>query len=141
MINYCKVIPEKRTIIYDREFAKTAFIAGEKNYDLLQEVRRDYPNFNVEQKHINKKENQEHFKGMTYEFMTDWVEANGDEETRQEFRRLMAERKCHSIRYQTIFHWFRNHFDMSDYESINVEIKTKKIKIEKSKRVESLKVA
>lgn len=139
MKNYCRIDTNARRIVYDREFAKTAFTLGTENYDILQRARADYPKYKVEQRHINKKATQEHYKGLTYEFMDNYIEANGDEFVLKEFRNLMAERKCHSIRYQTIFHWFREHFDMSDYENIAVNAKAEKKANSKAKRIAMLK--
>ena len=52
MTNTLKLNHENRTIVMDRTFAKYAEDTRSKEYAHLQQVRRDYPTYQVIQRHI-----------------------------------------------------------------------------------------
>lgn len=110
MKNYLKINHENRTLIMDRTFAKNADIVGSEEYNLLQTARKDYPTYAVTRRTIKKKETQEHYKGLTYEYMKWYIEeyekTNLVLETLDELNELIAISKCHSRRYPVIKQWF-----------------------------------
>ena len=81
-------------------------------YEHLQKVRKHYPKYSVVQRHIRKNENKKTYKGLTYEYMEDYIMTHGSSETvranLKEFyeKRLIAE--CHgkAFRYPAIKRWF-----------------------------------
>ena len=56
MTNTLKLNHENRTIVMDRTFAKYAEDTRSKEYAHLQQVRWDYPTYQVIQRHIKRKE-------------------------------------------------------------------------------------
>lgn len=110
MTNYLKIDDNKKALVMDRTFAKNAQIVGSKEYDLLQSAKRDYPTYEVVRRQIKKKEQQEHYKGLTYEFMEDYILTHEPRATKNEvydeFRELLEISRCHSRRYPIIKKWF-----------------------------------
>ena len=103
-------------IMITKAFAKNAYCFGTPEYEMLQTVRRDYPNFPVVQREIKKNTKVDHYKGLNYEYMKWYI---GQYET-QEKKALMlkalddliAISKCHSNgkRYATIRNWFLDNY-------------------------------
>ena len=122
MTNYLRVEHEKRQLIMDRTFAKQASIVGTVEYAQLQEARRDYPTYAVIRRQIKKKPDQEHYKGLTYDYMRAYIAnkyAGTDKDTDEKQKTAMKEAldvledkilisKCHSNtqRYPAIKNWF-----------------------------------
>ena len=67
-------------IIMDRTFAKKAIDTRSDEYAHLQQVRRDYPNYQVVQRHIRINESKNTYKGLTYGYMEDYIMTQGTEE-------------------------------------------------------------
>lgn len=107
MKNYAKIDHTNRKIIMDRTFAKNAEIVGSTEYNQLQACRKDYPTYTVEQRHIKRNTEKECYRGLTYKYMEDYIEAHADAAVRRkEYDELRLLSKCHSIRYPTIKAWF-----------------------------------
>lgn len=121
MTNYLRVDHGKCQLIMDRTFAKQAMIVGTTEYAQLQEARRDYPTYTVAQRQIKKKPDQEHYKGLTYDYMRAYIAENvgKDKATDEEREAAVNEAldvlkdkilisKCHSNtqRYPAIKNWF-----------------------------------
>ena len=112
MKNILKVNHEEGIITMDRTFAKKAENTMSDEYAHLQSVRRDYPKYTVIRREIKKKPNKECYKGLTYEYMENYIAAHEEGENRElvlkEFfeQRLISEchSKCH--RYPVIKKWF-----------------------------------
>ena len=103
-------------IVITKAFAKNAYCFGTPEYEMLQTVRRDYPEFKVVLREIKKNTNVDHYKGLNYEYMKWYI---GQYET-QEKKDLMLKAldklidisKCHSTgkRYATIRNWFLDNY-------------------------------
>lgn len=108
MKNVLKVKHTERVIEMDKTFAKKSTIVGSREYSLLQECRRDYPDYNVCRKEIRKNKKKESYKGLTYAYMEEYIALHDDQEhtikKRYDELRLIAE--CHSKRYPRIKKWF-----------------------------------
>jgi len=99
-------------IVMDRTFAMNALNTMSDEYEHLQKVRKHYPKYSVVQRHIRKNENKKTYKGLTYEYIEDYIMTHGSSETvkanLKEFyeKRLIAE--CHgkAFRYPAIKRWF-----------------------------------
>lgn len=112
MTNTLKLNHENRTIVMDRTFAKYAEDTRSKEYAHLQQVRRDYPTYQVIQRHIKRKEDKRTYKGLTYLYMEDYILTHGTKEEREknyrEFEEIILISKCHSqaFRYPVVKSWF-----------------------------------
>ena len=112
MKNTLKIDFNKKQIIMDRTFAKNVTNTASDEYKHLQEVRKDYPKFTVVTRQIKKNPNKESYKGLTYDYMIDYIMKYEPAETRKavlvEFDDMMFISKCHSQskRYPAIKNWF-----------------------------------
>lgn len=112
MKNTLKLNHENRTIVMDRTFAKMAENTFSPEYAHLQQVRKDYPTYQVVRKTIRKNKNKESYCGLTYEYMINYIITHEPVETRkaviEEFKELKLISECHSKgkRYPVIKKWF-----------------------------------
>lgn len=116
MKNILKVNFTTTEIIMDRTFAKLCINTSSAEYAQLQEVRRDYPDYKVIVRTIKKNPQKETYKGLTYEYMEDYILHHETDETAldviKEFNELRNISKCHKqgLRYPTIKKWFLNKY-------------------------------
>ena len=112
MKNVLKVSHADRTIVMDRTFAKFADNTMSPEYAHLQQVRRDYPTYTVVQRQIKKNARQEHYHGLTYAYMEDYIASHGNADDRRTYDEMKLISKCHSkgFRYPTIKAWFLERF-------------------------------
>jgi hypothetical protein len=104
--------PATRRIIMDRTFAKCYRDTMSDEYTHLQRIRADYPNSAVVRRRIKKNTHQEHYAGLTYAYMEEYIRTHESEATvnavLDEFKELKVIAKCHSRsrRYSPIKKWF-----------------------------------
>lgn len=112
MKNTLKINHENKTIVMDRTFAKFAENTRSDEYAHLQQVRRDYPDYAVTTRTIKRNSEKETYKGLTYEYMEEYILRHESEEKQleviKEFHELRTISKCHKqgLRYPTIKKWF-----------------------------------
>ena len=112
MANTLKLDHKNGQIVMDRTFAKKSEDTMSTEYAHLQNVRRDYPNYTVVRHTIKKNSNKETYKGLTYEYMEDYILTHGSaEDIRKnlaEYEELLLLSECHSRsrRYPAIKRWF-----------------------------------
>lgn len=112
MKNTLKINHEKRAIIMDRTFAELAADTYTEEYAHLQSVRRDYPTYRTIRKVIKRNPTKETYKGLTYEYMLNYIISHETVETRkavlEEFAELKLISECHAKgkRYPVIKNWF-----------------------------------
>ena len=112
---------EKGLIILNSTFAKKARMIGSPEYNQFQKVHNEFPTFTIIQRQIKKKSDQEHYKGLTYDYMRAYIAENvgKDKATDEEREAAVKEAldvlenkifisKCHSNtqRYPAIRKWF-----------------------------------
>ena len=112
MKNWLKHNHTTRTIIMDKTFAKFAENTMSAEYAHLQSVRRDYPTYTVERRHIKKNAKQEHYHGLTYTYMEYYIASHGSKEDRRTYDEMKLISQCHSkaFRYPVIKSWFLERF-------------------------------
>ena len=107
MKNTLKINHENRTLVMDRTFAKAASFVGSNEYNLLQDARRDYPSYQVTLRSIKKKEDKESYRGLTYQYMENYIATHANAaRIMEEYKELRLQAECHSIRYPNIKKWF-----------------------------------
>ena len=107
MKNGLRVDFVKQEIIMSRSFEKCASKVGTEEYQRLQMVRSDYPNFTVVRKHIKKSPTKETYAGLTYAYMENYIinhDQDGSIQKKYEELRLIG--ACHKVSYPTIKKWF-----------------------------------
>ena len=112
MTNKLTINHSNHTIVMDRTFARNAIDTRSEEYAHLQMVRRDYPNYQVVQRHIRTNNDKKTYKGLTYDYMEDYILTHGDEKTRttnfNEYTEMRIIAECHgkAFRYPIIKSWF-----------------------------------
>ena len=91
-------------------FEKRAFTPGTDEYRQLMAVRKDFPDFRLVTRKFKTNTKQEHYRGLTYDFMREYISAH-----EKDAKSVLAElddqigiTKCHSLhkRYPIIKAWF-----------------------------------
>lgn len=102
MKNSIKLNHEKGLIIMDKTFSKLAENARSKEYSILQSVRKDYPDYIVTKREIKKNSAQEHYKGLTYDYMRRYISTHEEEDSAEmildELEEMINISHCHSQR-------------------------------------------
>ena len=114
MKNYIKVDTVNRMLVMDRTFAKNASIVGSREYEMLQQAKRDYADegYQVVTRKIKTNSNKKTYSGLTYEYMYDYILTHEPKETvakvSAEFDEMILISQCHSkaFRYPVIKKWF-----------------------------------
>ena len=77
--NSVRIIRSSRKIEVTKSFDKAASRFGTDEYEAMQKVRKDYPDFTIVVKTVRNKA--DHYKGLTYEFMEKYIASheNADE--------------------------------------------------------------
>ena len=107
MKNGLRVDFVKQEIIMSRSFEKYASKVGTEEYQRLQMVRNDYPNFAVVRKHIKKAPSKETYAGLTYSYMESYIADHDNEGSiKKKYDELRLIGACHKASYPTIKKWF-----------------------------------
>ena len=99
-------------IMMDRTFAEKCRDTRSAEYEHLQRVRQDYPEFSVQRREIKKNTSKETYAGLTYGYMEHYIITHEEADTRAavlaEYNELQLISECHkrSRRYPTIKKWF-----------------------------------
>lgn len=102
----------KNRIMMDRTFAEKCRDTRSAEYEHLQRVRQDYPEFSVQRREIKKNTSKETYAGLTYGYMEHYIITHEEADTRAavlaEYNELRLISECHkrSRRYPTIKKWF-----------------------------------
>ena len=108
-VNYAE-----RKIILSSAFVKKALIPGTAEYTRLQSVRDDFPDFVLETRKFKANTSQEHYRGLTYDFMRDYIKSHETDSkpVLGELEEMIGISKAHSLgkRYPTIKAWFLNRY-------------------------------
>ena len=125
-----------RNIVMGKVFAKRAAIYGSQEYGMLQDCRRDYPEFTVITRSIKKNPGKESYKGLTYQFMEEYIASHENADVNMaEYLELRIKVKCHSIKYPHVKKWFLETYPDVDRFEINND-KTASLQMQKHEGVE-----
>ena len=112
MKNTLKIDHAKQIIVMDATFAKKSANTMSAEYAHLQQVRRDYPKYDVIRRTITPNSNKKTYAGLTYEYMEEYILTHGTKEERKanyaEYNEMVLISKCHgkAYRYPVIKRWF-----------------------------------
>ena len=120
------------TIVLYKWFAEKAQNPANKEFRTLSKYIKNLPGFDVcVRADIKKKEGQEHYNGLTYDYMRFYINKFEPEKTREsalnELETQILISKCHSIRYPAIKNWFLEkypeikEFGMKEIEGLPVK--------------------
>ena len=111
----------KGKIYITSAFYKACANIDSAEYRLLQKIKTQNPNFEVEQRRITTNPNKESFKGLTYSFMEKYIliHEGKDSQTMKDYQELRLIGECHSVVYQNIKKWFLKKYP--DVKNFTVE--------------------
>ena len=107
-INYIE-----NTITVTKKFLKEAGVIGSAAYTELAQVRRDYPDFQIVQREITKKQGKKSYRKLTYEHMADFISVQEEENAPAvlaEFERVKLLSKVQAGQYAFVKTWFLNRY-------------------------------
>ena len=107
-INYVE-----NTIIVTKSFLKKAGTIGSKEYNELAKVRKDFPDFRIQQREITKKQGKKTYGKLTYKVMAEFIEAQEEENASAiltEFQRVQQLSKIQAGSYAFVKTWFLNRY-------------------------------
>ena len=123
MTNSIVINDKNRTIEISKKFAAVAKHYNTTEYDALQAVRKDYPNYRVQIKTVTKKA--DHFKGLSFDFMEQYIK-NHKEELLSDFFILSGKNEkgeeqefAAAATYGEIKKWF-----LKQFPELNIKRKT-----------------
>lgn len=117
MTTEIRINDKNKTIEVTKKFATAASRYGTREYEDLQNVRRDYPKYKVVTRSAGKKKDS--FKGLTYDYMEKYIREhdNADKTIMAEFNALRGKNAdgtnvefADSVSYGTVKEWFLSQY-------------------------------
>lgn len=108
---------EKNEVIMTSKFSRKADDPRTDEFRLLQDVKALYPNITVKNHTIKKNPKKECYKGLTYEYMREYILTHEStvtvDKVLAELEDMIFKSKCHSLgyRYPTIKKWFLERYE------------------------------
>lgn len=116
---------EKEIVMMTKKFAKKAMDPTTKEYKMLCNVRMANPSFKVETHTIKKNPNKESYKGLTYDYMREYIKRHTSKEEIEnalyELDEQIFRSNCHSIRYPQVKEWFLKTYPSVEKYGVNAE--------------------
>ena len=75
MKNVIRIDHETRSIVMDKTFTRQSSDPRSEEYTLLQATRRDYPGYHVKTRTIRRNPRKESYRGLTYAYMEQYIDA------------------------------------------------------------------
>ncbi len=103
---------KKQTITLGKKFAKLSSVPGSPEYMELAQVKEDFPRYKLVIREIKKNKRKESYKGLTYDYMREYIRHTEPSKTREtilaELEENILRSRCHSsgFRYPVIKSWF-----------------------------------
>ena len=127
------VLYAKSVIEVNTTFAKMMQNPLSDEYALLQKVKAENEGFTVRTRQIKSNPKKDTYKGLTYEYMRDYIITHTSPEEElaavAEFDEMILVSKCHgkSLRYPTIKKWFLAKYpEVAKFGAIEAEDKSQK---------------
>lgn len=118
-----------KKILISKSFAKMAMNANSSEYKDLSEIRKEHPDYKIVERVIKKNTSKETYRGLTYEYMRDFIIAQYDPQKTSdaiaEFEEVLLISKCHRKSYPIVKKWFLSKYpkvDMIEERANTVEI-------------------
>ena len=111
-------------IIVTKSFLKEAGVIGSTAYTELAQVRKDYPEFTIEQRQISKKQGKKTYGSLTYKVMKEFIEVQEEENAETvlaEFERIQHLSNAHNGQYAFVKSWFLKRYNDQFVQEENTE--------------------
>ena len=108
---------KKKAIVMTKKFAKAARIVGSVEYDMLQQVRRDYPSYRIEIK--TTKKNTNIVNTLTYQFMKLYIKKHDESKLEDYNLRTAKIEGLGAEPYVDVKAWFVENFpEIKEYKTL-----------------------
>lgn len=117
-----------REIIITKRFSKAAGVIDSDAYKTMLALRKDFPDFKITIKPIEKKENKVTYKGLSIEEMKRFITANRDKEEQELFEKILKLQEGKKGKYATVKKWFLDNYKniyTTELEELSKETATK----------------
>ncbi|MBO5083132.1 MAG: hypothetical protein J6C06_11065 [Lachnospiraceae bacterium] len=114
-------------IIITKSFLNKSSEYGSDEYNILVGLRKDFPDFKIEEKKIKTKENKKSYKGLSIEEMRRFVNTRGKKEV-EKFEKVCNIAETQKSKYAIIKKWFLDNYKdiyVSEIETIKVDLEYK----------------
>lgn len=105
----------ENTIVVTKNFLKRAGVIGSEEYTELVKVRKDFPDFEIVQREINKKEGKKTYGKLSYKVMEEFIKSTEEKDevtsVLSEFRRVQQLSKVKSGPYAYVKTWFLKRYE------------------------------
>lgn len=95
----------EKKIYVTKKFSKLAGVYNSEEYAILCGLMKDFPEFTVAAKTIEKKKNKVSYKGLTIDEMKRFV-SNRPEDEREQFNKVMELKNSKKCQYASVKKWF-----------------------------------
>ena len=115
---------EEGKITVTKSFLKKAGIIGSEAYHELARVRRDFPDFAIQQREISKNQGKKTYGNLTYKVMKAFIEVQEEENAQAvlaEFERIQQLSKAHNGQYAFVKSWFLKRYNDQFVQEENAE--------------------
>ena len=99
-----------KEIIITKKFNKAAGIIDSDEYKIMLALRKDFADFSIKTKSIEKKENKVSYKGLSIEEMKRFIAANRSKEEQELFEKILKLQEGKKGKYATVKKWFLDNY-------------------------------
>lgn len=99
-----------KEIIITKRFNKAAGVIDSAEYKIMLALRKDFADFIIKTKEIEKKENKVSYKGLSIEEMKRFIAANRSKEEQDLFEKILKLQEGKKGKYATIKKWFLDNY-------------------------------
>lgn len=111
-----------KKIIITKKFSKAAGVVGSNEYLDMVTLRKDFPDFKIEIKTIEKKENKVSYKGLSIDEMKRFLRANKSQEEQELFAKALELNEGNRGKYAVVKKWFLDRYKeeyTTEFEELN----------------------
>lgn len=101
---------ETKEIIITKRFSKAAGVINSDEYKVMLALRKDFTDFTIKTKTIEKKENKVSYKGLSIEEMKRFIAANRSQEEQALFDKILRLQEGKKGKYAVVKKWFLDNY-------------------------------
>lgn len=109
-------------IYITKKFAKAASQIGSYEFELVKQLRKDFPDYKFEYREISKNDNKRSYNGLSIDEMRRFIEANRSDDL-ELFEKVVAVAAAKRSKYAAVKKWFLDNYK----DAYNTEIENIKI--------------
>lgn len=102
-----------KEIIITKKFSKAAGIVGSEEYLAMVTLRKDFEDFSIKIKSIEKKENKVSYKGLSIDEMRRFLKNNKEQEDLDPFEKILELQEGKRGKYAIVKKWFLDNYKES----------------------------